>query len=551
MARDVEILVHISAPSTSKDDTVYRELATAYMDFLPGKSTNLASFELPSVPGRVPESGQDSASAPAHPATASSSTSSQKRDPRDDLVLPTALDSPLASFRSVWDNITSPRALAVWHSSQRNKAKSNSQHSDAQASADSWVQPPSEVPDSMPYNDLSLAGFTTPTRVLNYFLQTHGPLAASSQPSQLPATVAGAGALAEATATATYDDGVGDSTMLLLQGACAPGAHLPSSDTRSGPRAANLSSVLDISSDRTHVTQTPSSLLRRNNPTITHAQQHQEEEAAEADGRSGVVAAESRLVRSSDGSRSDGYNVVIPATQPVERADSEPPLAKRRRHNPTTPYTGEVYREGDGLSRSVSDVLPQGITKHPLLLPSSSQNDLLEGAINDDNNDETATTLPNILKGPDWSYHLELMSSDPPPTNAILGHKPTIFLEDMYRSAKGPKRYNPRFQARPLRPYERGFWTLSLADWPVEAKRRTWQFLGNYIRKDEKAGWGTRACRDQGWDWLRLYGWEHIVGELYILLYVASERRTKYVEMVWRDGAGEVLIIVGARAKSS
>ncbi|PSR76887.1 hypothetical protein BD289DRAFT_446235 [Coniella lustricola] len=538
MARDVEILVHISAPSTSKDDMAYRELATAYMAFEPGKSTTHATSE--------PELSLGSLAAVSPDAR-------QERRP----VLPPTLDSPLASFRSVWANITSP-ALAAWQHCQRSSAKSNSQPSNndqaASASTDSWLQPPSEIPDSLPYNDISLAGFTTPTRVLDYFLQTHGPVA--SQPSQSTA------APGPAEASTVYydddDDAVGDSTMLLLQGACAPGIQETSSsalpgraaarlgsaseNTRLGPEVANTSSqVLDITSDRTHVTQTPSSLLRcRRSPISSHTPRRQQEGRGEE-----AETTVSRLGPESHGSGFDGRNVVIPATQRIERADSAPPLAKRRRHDPGH-QSGEA-KAGDGPIRSASDILPRN-SKQPLVSSSPPQSDLREKITNHDAAGDIIALLPKTLKGPDWSNHLELISADPPPGDNILGHKTPKFLESIFRSAQGPRRYRPRFQARNLRPYERGFWTLSLVGWSREAQRRTWHFLGNYIRRDGKAGWGTRACRDAAWTWLRLYGWEHIAGELYILLYVASERRTNSVDMIWRDGAGEVLIVVGARA---
>jgi hypothetical protein len=109
------------------------------------------------------------------------------------------------------------------------------------------------------------------------------------------------------------------------------------------------------------------------------------------------------------------------------------------------------------------------------------------------------------------------------------------------------RKYRPKYQARDMRPFERGYWLMRLDGWEFEEKVKAWGFLGNYIRRDGKAGWGTRACRDESWGWIRLYGWEHIAGELYILLYVASYRKLKFMEVKFYGAAGDVLIVVGPR----
>lgn len=144
-----------------------------------------------------------------------------------------------------------------------------------------------------------------------------------------------------------------------------------------------------------------------------------------------------------------------------------------------------------------------------------------------------------------------LNSPDPPPSNHRLEPETTPKLEKLVKDIGN--RYQPIFPSSSsppkMRTYERGYWLLPIADWPHYDKLRAWGFLGNIICRDQEATWGTRACRDNEWTWLRLYGWEHLAGELYLLLYMASYRRLKFLEIAWYDGKGEVLIVVRARAE--
>lgn len=242
-------------------------------------------------------------------------------------------------------------------------------------------------------------------------------------------------------------------------------------------------------------------------------------------------------VLSSQQSETDVYDIIIPSTQLPERADSEPPTSKRRKLN-------GPQEKAHGLGRSTSDVLPRGSGKQPTA-PFATQ------ALPDNVADPGPTAVY-------WSDLTEIVSADPPPANHKLGPRPPAALEQLVRDSGGlGARYRPRLQRRGLRAYERGYWLLPVGDdggdagWTHEAKVEAWGFLGNYIRRDSKAGWGTRACRDERWTWIRLYGWEHIAGELYILLYWASYRRLKRMEITWYDGAGEALIIAGARSGES
>lgn len=387
------------------------------------------------------------------------------------------------------------------------------------------MQPPSEVADSMPHNDISIDGFTTPTRIMNYFLQTAGP---PSEPSQeacrlntrdSTSVYAGNDELATLLAQGTdfiLQGNVPMSTIPFVEEASS----VQHDDNAHYETPENVGATSDARLDESHVSQTPSSPLRSRGvlapPPPLLPTSSPGEPSAWASG----------LVRTSQQSQSELPGTTIPATQLPERAGSEPPFPKRLKS--TCLHQEE---KGHGLGRSTSDVLPRASRESAAQLQMPAT--------------DLAAPATQII---DWSHEMQLISAEPPPANHTLGPRVPMKLELLMRSFGIEGRYKPKFQARKMREYERGYWLLDLEGWDQKGKIETWGFLGNYIRKDGFAGWGTRACRAENWTWIRLYGWEHIAGELYILLYVASYRRLKAMEVTWYDGAGKALIVVGARS---
>ncbi len=137
---DTEILVHITAPSRASDDRHYRKLAQAYLDFQPANQISISINDISS-------------------ASQTDNTLSSER----------WIESPDLSFNSVQDNRDSPRLLVPL------------QQGASQESNNSWVAPPSVVADSQPDNDISIADYCSPTRVLEHFLQRRGSPSTQSQ----------------------------------------------------------------------------------------------------------------------------------------------------------------------------------------------------------------------------------------------------------------------------------------------------------------------------------------------------------------------------------
>ncbi|KUI54025.1 hypothetical protein VP1G_01451 [Cytospora mali] len=469
-----EILVHIAAPSRASDDARYRALASAYLAFEPAHTVEL------------PET------------TANSSQCSLN-----------AFISPQASFRSVWDNANSPSlAIGKRHSESQSNIQSHPQEASQQGNETqaSWVAPPSEVPDSMPDNDISVAAFCTPTRVLNYYLQSTDPPSSSPAGSsdQVPEDVRNA--VIGTVPQEAYDTVVftGEPSARSNQSAKKRPRCADQTPERAGSSRGNV-----VSGDRK--VRTPSSPIRQSNGRVTPLP--------------GSGFSFARLQASQLSQEVVNGTTIIPSTQLLERAASEPPSTKR-------PKRGPAEQETQALGRSISDLLPEG---------SKQGTDLQQVSPEDDEEDP-------VLENPDWSHVTQIMSAEPFVGNHSLGPEPPVNLERLAEDMEIKRRYQPTYQAREMCLYERGYWLVKLDGWEHLEKVAFWGFLGNWIRRDGNAGWGTRACRDESWDWIRLYGWEHIAGELYILLYVASYRLLKCMEMKFYDGAGNVLIIVGARS---
>ena len=141
--------------------------------------------------------------------------------------------------------------------------------------------------------------------------------------------------------------------------------------------------------------------------------------------------------------------------------------------------------------------------------------------------------------------------------------------------------FKPAHQARPLRALERGYWFLRLPItnsphdssnsntkrkrqepesapflWPVSLFDQFWKYLSTFIAKEGRAGWGVwciceldaGAGADADADTcislsVKIYTWGEIAAHIYLLLYLASERKIKRVRDVqWRDGREEPVI---------
>ncbi|KAJ5660604.1 hypothetical protein N7507_007055 [Penicillium longicatenatum] len=194
----------------------------------------------------------------------------------------------------------------------------------------------------------------------------------------------------------------------------------------------------------------------------------------------------------------------------------------------------------------------------------------------------------------------------PPPISTVpfTSHiTPTL---SMLTERLNPSRtYKPLYQTRSLDPLERGYWALNINIWPenqIEKKKdlenppnlnqdpgpgpglqskvdgpsetnqnrnwdiaffnRFWSFLSDFVGKDARAGWGVWCFLEHASSpespstaifpgvtidgpvpvLLKVYAWGEIAMHMYLVLFLASDRRVRKMGAQWRDSADAVAI---------
>ncbi|KAL4892586.1 hypothetical protein BDV59DRAFT_43835 [Aspergillus ambiguus] len=175
--------------------------------------------------------------------------------------------------------------------------------------------------------------------------------------------------------------------------------------------------------------------------------------------------------------------------------------------------------------------------------------------------------------------HLPLQIHSPMPpisSAAFTTHiTPTLsMLATRLQSARST--YAPQRQFRALDPLERGYWRVSLTlvervepapspnTWDAAFFSRFWAFLAEFV-SEQRAGWGAWCLlqdgdgdrnRDHDHDLelesasapfprnvvLKVYAWGEVAMHIYLLLFLASERRIRKMGAQWRDGRDEVVV---------
>ncbi len=120
------------------------------------------------------------------------------------------------------------------------------------------------------------------------------------------------------------------------------------------------------------------------------------------------------------------------------------------------------------------------------------------------------------------------------------------------------KYFKPTIQARSPEKLERGHWLVSIYSWEPTLKVKFWRFLTQFIHEG-RAGWGVWCSREVLCDMehtdgnfestdtpacaeiIRLYCWGEVMGEIWVLLFIASERKIQGVGARWIDAMQETV----------
>ncbi|RHZ60470.1 uncharacterized protein CDV56_108739 [Aspergillus thermomutatus] len=193
---------------------------------------------------------------------------------------------------------------------------------------------------------------------------------------------------------------------------------------------------------------------------------------------------------------------------------------------------------------------------------------------------------------------LVIKPSLPPVSRERFVTHVTPTLAMLTRRLKPARTYKPVKQSRDLEQLERGHWYLRInilqlerarhlgtpglheneaRSWDLARFSRFWSFLSDFISKDGRAGWGVWCILEDApetlWSGstdcqimphrttapimsdrktnphsfvrpviLKLYAWGEIALHMYLLLFLASERRIRKMGAQWRDGRDEVVI---------
>jgi hypothetical protein len=487
--REVEILVHATAPSRGQDDARYRSLAQAYLDFEPASTHGLdngpgneleedldaqASSQLQGELGQSTlESRESEASYRPEDelATASiieSSASLQNRDLR--LETSQGLDSPVLSFSSALDNADSPVWQNLHNGSQKVPHGPPSNQQTPQRSA-------LEIADSQPENNKAIPAFSSPTRILELYLQQ----------------VQSSGERSSSYGIARNDPQ-----------ACGSSPELPYATQKTQFRTSRrvekepslTSGTPSSPSPQKHQRKNPQHISKRNSNRITSTQDP-------------AMSEKRKWVESSfDDSHTSSS---APTKLSIESSTVKTRITRSRKRQSTDGSVDEITRTKEVTSRRITMV--------------------------------TTSSAPSFEAKSSWAEKYEIRP--PAPQTSTKDLTPDLLitpsLQQLAQKMPLTVLFRPKIQVRDLRPMERGHWIVKCRNWDPSVRKRCWECLGSFIGRG-LGGWGVWCLRDKALDIIKVYCWGTIVGNIYLLLYMASESKIEVAGACWIGGDGDAII---------
>lgn len=510
---DVEILVHAAAPSSGKDDAHYRALASAYLRFEPVNHQKL-SIGLKAEPAVAldEEVATQIQAEPQHPSLgvtqSSTNVANDHYKPRrlqcparpqtTNITRPMhasfILESPQLSFSSVLDNLDSPAFGSQRHSETPLSRSLNVRGFDVQVNHVSWRTPPSVIVDSQsPYN-CPVPELSSPTRVLELYLQHF---------DKFESTSSSAGQDVAHSRVKKY------SRPMLVS---------------SAPSETGIASARTV----------PSSSLEEITEIVLETPPFPR-------GKSGAAVEVTNKKHLSSPKR---------ASLLKTRSPSHSTSLKNSQYLPQT-FATSCYKSSNRPSSQLTTLRKRQYVEQ--CIPGTQLRPARFSKI----------ARKQISYQPVTANEIH----PPPPATSSNGILPSSITPDLHLLATQlslETRFRPRIKTRLLRPLERGYWSVSMADWDLPLRERLWDALQIYIAKRAKAGWGVWCARcepkvnqnkeEMAWmdggnandalTELRVYCWGEVVGHIYLLLHLVSERKIRGRGAKWIDGGGEAVIVM-------
>lgn len=217
-----------------------------------------------------------------------------------------------------------------------------------------------------------------------------------------------------------------------------------------------------------------------------------------------------------------------PSLSPSPTCDRDLPNGKRQRVEELS-AARSVHREG-------------AILVDPLIRPIS-----------------TETLQEPRCSSPSNGLLLEIHPPRPRSSNAHFKTHLTPSLQTLSAQLPLLKYFGPSSQVRSIDKQERGHWLLPIQNWEEALKTKFWEFLSRFIGEG-RAGWGVWCSRhaevgeqfsgsnkenrkpEVVKEMVKVYCWGEIVGEMWLVLFLASERKVKGVGARWIDANKEMVL---------
>ncbi|OAA49170.1 hypothetical protein BBO_02215 [Beauveria brongniartii RCEF 3172] len=476
---DVEILVHVAAPSRVSDDAAYRRLAQAYLSFTPDHRARIASS-----PEAEPQ--PDDAGSVVPPSFCS--------------------DSQDMSFAGALDNRDSPHIIITGKARPTTPPRIAPPDDNATTATTVRQLLPSQVADSYPMPDCDLFN-VTPTRLLQRYM------GGSRQPDLAPAIQA-----PMSSPTLSSDgDGVGaeKNTQIEVQATAVNTSFIPASETNNSQENGKQR--------QTTVPVTPlvEGASRKRKAVVGSEDVHD------------TLALDVTHISSSDTS----------SASCLRRAESAPlPCSKRLRPlAPDSAATVRLVRHASETTCHPQPH-PHHDTPPPLPPPLPSCSPFAYDALSQIpstcpfSSSSLSARPPSPPVGIDRLDLSSLVSAKLAKLARDLSSRYRPLLRRRRSSSS-----STTADGASLDPLERGHWRVDCRRWTPALRADAWAFLTSYIRSG-LAGWGVWCRRDPDGCMLKLYGWAHVAKHTYLLLYLASGRQIKTTGAQWFDAEGKVAL---------